>query len=541
MQDSSKPAILVVDDDEPTRRLYSSALRRSGYEVITATTGEDALRLLNDQQVACILLDSQMPSMSGPELVRELRSRTEFSLLPIIMVTGDDEITDKVTGLELGANDYLLKPVDLEELLARIRAHLRVSMTWADHARTVIQNRLAIVNALSAISLVGTPREQAKAVVEKLCGLSEVDAAYIYAFLSQDRAILLAGNANHASSQHDDLPQTITRRIWELAAKGPRVLEEEIDRNWWKKVDDGRRVIACPLGERTDPLGFLVLTDSLPERDDLTQLSLAIDIASAVQGLLGATLSELSNRMNSQEDILATFKSPGTRMVYQPIVNIVNQNVIGIEALARFGDGTPPDRRLKDARKAGIVAQVELELLRAAIRTTPELPADLWLSINLSAAVLVSHPELGALINDSRLPVVLEITEYEPIHDYDEVRNAFQRLPPLTRLAVDDAGAGYSSLRHVRELRPSYVKLDREWVAEIENDLARQALVESLVSFARRCNSELIAEGVETPAELQVLADLGVTLAQGYLLGRPTDPPGEGIDLPGQRLRSALS
>ena len=113
------------------------------------------------------------------------------------------------------------------------------------------------------------------------------------------------------------------------------------------------------------------------------------------------------------------------------------------------------------------------------------------------------------------------MTEHAEIADYKAFRAAFGDLGPRKALAVDDAGAGFASLRHILELRPAYVKLDRWLIAGLDSDEARQAMIVGLRHFARSTGCLLIAEGVETAGELSVLRKLEVDLAQGYVLGRP--------------------
>jgi EAL domain-containing protein (putative c-di-GMP-specific phosphodiesterase class I) len=119
----------------------------------------------------------------------------------------------------------------------------------------------------------------------------------------------------------------------------------------------------------------------------------------------------------------------------------------------------------------------------------------------------------------------VELTEHERIDDYDAVRAALQRLGTNVKLAIDDAGSGFASLRHIFALQPAYVKLDIEWVRGIDRDPVRRALVSGLVYFGLETGCELIAEGIETDAELAALRELGIQLGQGYLLGQPV--PGE--------------
>ena len=116
--------------------------------------------------------------------------------------------------------------------------------------------------------------------------------------------------------------------------------------------------------------------------------------------------------------------------------------------------------------------------------------------------------------------LVLELTEHVPVDDYAVLRGAIDSLGNV-EVAVDDAGAGYASLRHILELRPAFVKLDISLVQNIDGDQLRQALVAGLVYFAERSGCHLIAEGVESEEEASALVRLGVELAQGFLFGRP--------------------
>jgi EAL domain-containing protein (putative c-di-GMP-specific phosphodiesterase class I) len=126
----------------------------------------------------------------------------------------------------------------------------------------------------------------------------------------------------------------------------------------------------------------------------------------------------------------------------------------------------------------------------------------------------------------SRRRIVLEVTEHAAIADYPEFRAAMANLGPKVDFAVDDTGTGFASLRHIIELRPAFVKLDRSLIAGIDSDDARQAMVVGLCHFAQVTGCRLIVEGIETDAELAVLRSLAIDLGQGYLLGRPVPVEG---------------
>jgi EAL domain-containing protein (putative c-di-GMP-specific phosphodiesterase class I) len=142
--------------------------------------------------------------------------------------------------------------------------------------------------------------------------------------------------------------------------------------------------------------------------------------------------------------------------------------------------------------------------------------------VNASPETIISAEFSDALADLPAERIVLEITEHADVGDYDALLAA---LGPLrargVRLAVDDAGAGYSSLRHILHLQPDLIKLDMSLTRNICLDPARKALASALVSFAREMGSQIIAEGVETEAELSTLKEIGVERAQGYLLARP--------------------
>jgi EAL domain-containing protein (putative c-di-GMP-specific phosphodiesterase class I) len=146
--------------------------------------------------------------------------------------------------------------------------------------------------------------------------------------------------------------------------------------------------------------------------------------------------------------------------------------------------------------------------------------------VNVSPAFVIGHGSVTELVARASRPIVLEITEREPIEDYDAFREAVAGLDVACDWAVDDAGAGYASLRHIIELRPRYVKLDRGLVTGINADPIRQALVAGMLHFATSIGVEIIAEGVETEAERLTLRQLGVALGQGFLFGRPASAGG---------------
>jgi EAL domain-containing protein (putative c-di-GMP-specific phosphodiesterase class I) len=214
-------------------------------------------------------------------------------------------------------------------------------------------------------------------------------------------------------------------------------------------------------------------------------------------------------------------------IAYQPVVDLREGTVVGTEALARFPSGDrPPNLWFDDAHAVGMGAELEVLAIDTALRQLDALPLDTFVAINLSPSVIESgllHEVLGRI--DGRR-VVIELTEHSRIEDYDgliDQLDAF-RLQGI-RVAVDDAGAGYSGLRHILRLRPDLLKMDIELIRGINDDPARRALASALMLFAEEIGALVVAEGIETREELGTLQALGVRFGQGYHLARPGPLP----------------
>lgn len=217
-------------------------------------------------------------------------------------------------------------------------------------------------------------------------------------------------------------------------------------------------------------------------------------------------------------------------MHMQPIValNKPLATPTGYEALARFQTAPyePPTVWLERASHAGLQLELELSCVRAALAHLPNLPEHTYLAINASPETLVSS-EFARLIADvDATRIVVEVTEHAVVREYDLLLRAIGDLRKRgVRLAVDDAGAGFASFRHVVELNPEIIKLDIHLIRGISADHNRAALVRSLVSFAADVGATLIAEGVETEDDLLTLRDAQVPLGQGHLFAHPGPPP----------------
>lgn len=349
--------------------------------------------------------------------------------------------------------------------------------------------------------------------------------------------------------------------------------DDRVDRDVCRRVG-ARSMICVPLSQASGPVGVLKAASSQPlgftARDVQVLSRLAEFIATAV-----ATASE-SLRMiarlvdgsgapsgsalaGEDDDDIAWFIANVIRpevppvvdlrrriesvleegsfeILYQPIIELGSGKLIGAEALSRFTimPYRPPDVWFAEADRAGLGVELELAAVRAALAPLPFLSPDLKISVNVGASA-IGTDELAEVVTAAGPDrVILELTEHLKVEDYPKL-NA--RLAPLRKqnayLAIDDTGAGISSLTHVLKLAPDVIKLDREITSGIDLDPVRRALTAALITFAGESGAVVVAEGIETAGELAVLRDLGVLYGQGFLLGRP----GPSADLRGYEVR----
>jgi EAL domain-containing protein (putative c-di-GMP-specific phosphodiesterase class I)/DNA-binding NarL/FixJ family response regulator len=260
------------------------------------------------------------------------------------------------------------------------------------------------------------------------------------------------------------------------------------------------------------------------ERAAAGAASLSDDVAGSVIDVARTHLTgrreEAERREATADRIRSVLEAGGFDMVFQPIFGLSDGKPVGYEALSRFVDGRPY-QWFADAAAIGLGVDLQLAAAAKALAVLPSMPPG-FLSINLSPAAIVA-PALGRMLEGLPLErIIVEITEHARVADYDELEETFGVLRRLgLRLAIDDAGAGFASLRHILRLAPDLIKLDGTLIAGIEDDRSQQALARGLTTFAHSIDTPLVAEGIERSGQIDALSELGVKYGQGFFLGRP--------------------
>jgi EAL domain-containing protein (putative c-di-GMP-specific phosphodiesterase class I)/DNA-binding NarL/FixJ family response regulator len=520
----------VADDDPNVRTLLKRALERDGFDAVLAANGREAIDQIRLLDVAVLLLDVTMPVLDGLETLREIRADNRYRTLPVILITGSDEDVHRIRGLESGADDYLTKPFAIKELAARVRAQIRGREAWTSELQRGREDRRKLAAAIEELPRDVSLVMLASSVVDRLPGVLGLDGVAILHFSR--------GSVNTIAASGE-----LRRRFppsKALAAEAGRELASRAESGPWLEAPAGRSpragsadvaYVPFQLGPAPEPLGCLVyalrpgtafgpLSHRLPDLMDATDFIVAV-LRPAVEQ--AETADAAIKRL---QQVIARHEFA---IYLQPIVRLDTGAVVAVEALTRFADGTAPDVQFAEAAALGFGPTLEKATLLAAIEAVASQPPSVALSVNLSADVLQLELALPKIVAGIRRPVIVELTEHERIDDYVAVRAALAGLGTNVKLAIDDAGSGYASLRHIFALQPAYVKLDIEWIHGIDLDPVRRALVSGLVYFASETGCQLIAEGIETEDELRAVRDLGIKLGQGYVLGRPEPVDDRGL------------
>jgi EAL domain-containing protein (putative c-di-GMP-specific phosphodiesterase class I)/DNA-binding response OmpR family regulator len=518
---SERPVVVVADDDQAIRSFFRAALERAGFAVLPASNGRRALELVRTNPVDVLVLDLDMPGLNGLETLRELRADPLFRTLPVIVATGSSVEADRVAGLDQGADDVVVKPLSVAELVARVRAQIRGHAAIVDELRAGREHRRQLAALLADLPRGADLIGLATALTDRLRSAVSVDGVAILAFeRGSARAIASSGLLVERFPAGRMLASDVGADIAERASGGPWLQGSQGGRS----ADGGNELAFVPfsLATAVAPIGCFVYarsdTRAAPLAQRLGDLSDTTDFA------VTALRPAIEHAETTNAAILQLRQLIARRrftIFLQPIIRLDTGDTFGFEALTRFDDGVRPDVRFAEATRLGLGRALERATLGKVMDAVASLPSDLAISVNVSPDVLQNERSLAEILERAQRPVIIELTEHERIDDYDAIRAGFARLGPRVRLAVDDAGSGYASLKHILSLTPSYVKLDMEWVRGIDQDPVRRSLVSGLAYFARETGSDLIAEGIETDGECGTLVELGVRLGQGFLLGRP--------------------
>lgn len=473
-------SVLMADDDPLIRDLLRATLSQlSEFEVVAeAADADGAAAVAEAHQPAIALVDVRMPG-GGPAAARAIRAVSPRTR--VIALSGNDDAGSVRQMLAAGAVSYVIKGTPAEELLEVMRSAVASARLTPPHPVDGPPRRV-LVAVGDAATLDGLADAVIGAPGLELVGLAQT--------------------AYHALSLATRLRPDLVVVDPALSSGGARI---------------GAAMAATAPGTLIVPWsgGASLAADPVEALLD------AVERAAAGESPPPAAPQPSRKRFERLATVLASGRLD---MRLQPIVGLADEQLCGYEALARFpGHPHPgPDVWFAEAHRAEVGVELERLAVRCGLADLERLPVNAFLAVNVSPDTAVSpglHEDLAAA-DPAR--VVVELTEHAPVHDYDELTAALDGLRALgTRVAVDDCGAGFTSLRHVALIAPDFLKLDMVLCRDVREP-ARAALARALVGFAQETGSVVIAEGIEQPDDLVALRELGVEMGQGYLISKPT-------------------
>lgn len=533
--------ILVVDDDADLIATVAAVLTASGYEVLSATSGEEGLELAFTRHPHLILLDVTMPGMSGHDVCRELQFGYTKDI-PVVFLTARTELEHMVQANRSGASGYITKPFRNDQLLRTIAEVLRDTNVYRDEISGLptlaneqihVQRTLADQGQLGVIyvSLDGVP------ALEQAQGFEVVDD--LYRLVSSEISRVL-----ETALDPEELVSVSSLGDAFLIIVGPSAATESVAEKHLNMVKLQLEMELLTRFEAELESRLITKVDLFVGSSRLAQSPKVRFKRALLDAIARAAQSIEAERDETRARLVAEFDEimakEALTSVFQPIINLRDFDAIGFEFLARGpkdSDLHRPDVLFDIARGEGRVAELDRLCRKIASRAGEDLANGILRFINTEPLSMITQsPGEGfvrELVEGTRSSLrgltVIEITENSVIDDFESMRVIVKLLRAHGfRVAIDDAGAGYAGLQTMVEIEPDFIKLDMSLIHGVETSVVKQRLVRTLHEFCREAAITLIAEGIETRKQLETLCEMGVSHGQGFLFGLPgADQPRE--------------
>ena len=540
--------ILIADDDRSMRLALMNVLDSDGYQLHEVTNGLEALQFCKREMPNLVLLDAMMPEMDGFDACQKIRELESTNHIPILIVTALDDEESVERAFKVGATDYLPKPVHFAVLRQRISRLL--------HAASVERHvrQLAYTDPLTGLPNRTTLSAHLNGLLSKVRAGDDMLAML---FLDLDRFKQVNDTLGH--SVGDLLLKAVADRLQRCVRSGDMVArlggdEFTIIVDRAKSRDAVARIAQTICDSIEQPFSFsgqeIFVSTSIGislfpiDGKDIGELMKHADTAMFRAKEVGCSYyfyetdmeAAVTRKMEIEADLRRSVSRDQIDVYYQPKADLTTKEIVGMEALVRWNHPEKgiicPQEFIPLAEETGIINEIGLWVMIGSCLQVQE-----WIkkgyggysiAVNLSGVQLENGEiirQVEQVLEETQIDptlLELEITESTIMHHPERVIEVLKRLKEMgVNLAVDDFGTGYSSLNYLKRFPIDLLKIDAEFVRDVETDSDDRAIIQSIIALAKSMRLKVVAEGVETRKQQELLMDLGCDYIQGYYVGRP--------------------
>jgi diguanylate cyclase (GGDEF)-like protein len=552
----SKDSLIMMVDDEPiVMGVVQTFLEDWGYNrFITCEDSTRAIEIIKKESPDVLLLDLVMPEVTGFDILFELSRDEATRHLPIVVLTSSGDAETKLRALEMGATDFLAKPVDPSELTLRLRNTLTVK---------AYQDRLAKFDHLTGLANRKMFQERMQWAFRR------------YSLHQQELVVILMGldrfkliNDTLGADIGDEILIQVAARIKDLIeekglkdATAARLGGDEFamlfDANSGSPIESLASTLLAEIKEPyfvsgkevfvTASAGISRTTDIRTPDELLSRASVAAKQAKHLGlgklQLYSAEIdAEARELLQLESELRHALENDELELYYQPKIESKSRKIFGMEALLRWRkqDGVmiSPARFIPIAEESGLIVPIGAWILKEACKNNKQLESigiKCKVSVNVSAHQLID-PDIFIAISEaldaSKLApeqLVIEITESVMMGDVERSLGLLHSIQDLgCSLSVDDFGTGYSSLSYLKRFPIAELKIDQSFLVDLPEKAEDAAIVRAIIALAHALDLTVTAEGVETQEQVDYLVEHDCELLQGYFFSRPIPFP----DLP---------
>ncbi len=551
---------MMVDDEPIMMEIVQAHLEDAGYSnFISVEDSREAFDVLTHRRPDILFLDLVMPEVSGFDVLRRIRDYDEFAYLPVIVLTSSTDSRSKLKALELGATDFLSKPVDASELKLRLRNTLTVKayvdQLASSDALTGLPNRKSIhekiVWALKYDQMNGYKTALLNIGLDRFGEINESLGIHNGDMLLKQVALRIRSVIDQRNkllaTNHRETELTVARLSGdefgvlvpsfyqdEHAASLATQLRSELGKVY--RIDNHDLYISASIGIAVAPNDGLLSDDLIKASGTAMRQVKLGGLTNGFSFYSGTSSLDLQEKLELETDLHTALENDELMLFYQPKVDLITKQVTAAEALIRWKHPTKgfisPAQFIPLAEENGLILSIGDWVLNEACRQAEiwhsSAMTDIKVSVNVSGQQfkeVTYQKRVQQALESSELPpslLMLEMTESLAMSDVESSVELFESLKKLgVGLSIDDFGTGYSSLSYLKKFPLDELKVDRSFITGIPENKDEIQLVQAIIAMAKALRLSVVIEGVETAAQLNLLQATQSDLIQGFLFSKP--------------------